>query len=97
MPLTCLSNRIRDWGAIPDFGSASQENPPSSTARKRRGNDVRSDDDDISLHAFPSRVIPTVYSAVQLIVVVAIVAYYGLETLARGKIPGVADVRGENR
>jgi len=35
--------------------------------------------------------------AVQLLVVVAIVAYYGRDTLARGEIPGAVDVGGEKR
>lgn len=35
--------------------------------------------------------------AVQLLVVVAIVAYYGHDTLARGEIPGAGDAGGETR
>ncbi|WP_321112593.1 CPBP family intramembrane glutamic endopeptidase [Halorussus salinisoli] len=35
--------------------------------------------------------------AVQLLIVVAIVAYYGRDTLARGEIPRAVDIGGENR
>ncbi|QLG50621.1 CPBP family intramembrane glutamic endopeptidase [Natrinema halophilum] len=34
---------------------------------------------------------------VQLLVALAIVAYFGRESLARGEIPGIAQLRGENR